>query len=230
MRAICYVLGFLMISSFAKAQNNDPVPPNGMAEFVKYLNTNLVLNKTVIDKDLSGEIEVEFRVNKNGVLDSFNVVKDLGDDVAISLIKVIKQAGDWTAASKQGVMVDSWVTLPYKVLSKYNSSLLSENLVAQPSDGIDAFRVKFLKNFKYPEKAINAGVKGVFVLKFTVKENGKLTNIKLLRNPGYDMEEAAIRALRRAGSWLPTIKNGVPESSDQEFEFTLNLQEFRRHM
>lgn len=221
---IIFILPFVVC-----AQSNDPKPRTSMDEFVTYLNKNFILNNKVIAEDLSGTIELEFRVNEFGILDSFNIVKDIGGEAAMDLIKVIKKGGNWNPALVNGKPKAAWVSLPYKVLSRTESvHNMDGSSTASPVEGIDKFRDKFLSNFKYPEAAINAGIDGSFSLQFDVNELGELKNIKLLKDPGYDIEINAIRALKRAGKWRSASKEGENISSTNKFDFTLNLKEFKR--
>lgn len=214
-----YLFLLIALLSFAvKAQEVSPIPPSGMTAFVAYINKNInVINST----SKVGEIEIEFRVNEHGVLDSFNIVKDIDNVAALALVKLVKQAGDWSPAVVNGVKSAQWVSFPYTLV------ISSE---AAPVEGIDVFKSKFLQKFRYPEKAIAAGVQGSFTLSFEVKENGKLTSIKLLNDPGYGVEEAAIRALNQAGKWNSAKVDGQSINSKVVFEFNLSLKQFRTHI
>lgn len=208
-------------------QTSKPVPPGGIEMFFDYLYKDFDSNEKFVDK--RGTIVLEFRINEKGVTDSFNIVKDLNEKVAFDLIKSIKSAGGWTPAYKNGKATAHWMKLPYELGVPRASLFISTT--PEPAMGLENFKKKFLENFRYPEKAINAGIQGDFELTFDVKVDGTLSNIKILKNPGYDIEEAAIRALKRAGKWLPaTTEIGKPVLSKTSFPFTLSLKEFRRHV
>ena len=209
------------------SQNSKPVPPGGIEMFFDYLHKDFGSNDELTNK--KGTIVLEFRINENGVVDSFNIVQDIEGKLAIDLIKSIKSAGGWTPAYQNGHPVAHWMNLPYELGMPKPSIFVSDS--AEPAIGLENFKKKFLDNFRYPEKAINAGIQGDFELTFDVKKDGTLTNIKLLKNPGYEIEDAAIRALKRAGKWVPaTDEIGKPVLSRTSFTFTLSLKEFRRHV
>lgn len=48
-------------------------------------------------------------------------------------------------------------------------------------------------NLKYPKEALEAGKSGLSYLSFIVRTDGNITDINLLRDPGYGMGEEAIR-------------------------------------
>lgn len=216
----------LIMPFLISAQTSQPIPPGGIDAFTDYVNKNLIQNERLKNKELKGILELEFRVNQKGVIDSFDIVKDLEGNFAIELVKVIKSAGGWTPANIDGNSVATWVNMPFEI----PGGIITTSRTAMPSISIELFKQKFLSNFRYPEKAINARIQGDFKLVFTVKKDGSLTSIKLLKDPGYGIEEAAIRALSRSGKWLPAHDKNGPYESETEFEFTLSLKVFRRHI
>jgi len=57
---------------------------------------------------------------------------------------------------------------------------------------------------------------------------GDPTNIKLEDDPGYELADAAIRALRRAGKWTPAKDaDGKDLYYRTTYKFTLSIKEFR---
>ncbi|MGB7526723.1 energy transducer TonB [Sphingobacterium cellulitidis] len=57
---------------------------------------------------------------------------------------------------------------------------------------------------------------------------GEPTNIKLVDDPGYELADAAIRALRRAGKWTPAKDaDGKDLNYRNTYKFTLSIKEFR---
>jgi TonB family protein len=60
---------------------------------------------------------------------------------------------------------------------------------------------------KYTRAAIAAGVKGSVVLGCTINERGSATDIRVLKSPGYGLEDKAIDALKKA-RFHPAEKEG----------------------
>jgi protein TonB len=70
---------------------------------------------------------------------------------------------------------------------------------------------KFLqKNLKYPAQAIDAGIGGKVLISFVVEKDGHLSDIKVVRGPGYGLEDEAVRVLKLVPPWKPGIQNGRP--------------------
>jgi len=219
---------FLLIPFLAFSQSSDPIPPSGLEKFVDFLDAKFPAQRSESEQHLAGQIVLELRISETGKVDSVDIVKNLGEKGAMDLIKTINLAGDWTPGKENNKVVAKWVKLPYLVRAIAANSpagivppkpLLSDN----------EFDQKFYKNFRYPEKALTAGIKGTYVLTFDVKENGDLTNIKLTDDPGYDIAEAASRALRRAGKWIPAKDvKGNYVNMPSSYEFNLDIKQFRR--
>ena len=71
--------------------------------------------------------------------------------------------------------------------------------------------MKFLKkNLRYPDQAIDAEKSGRVLISFVVEKDGTLTDIKILRGPGYGMDEEALRVVKKAPAWTPGIQRGKP--------------------
>ena len=72
--------------------------------------------------------------------------------------------------------------------------------------GINKFYQYVGNNFEKPELDISEAK--VFV-SFVIEKDGKMTDIKVLRNPGYGLDKEAIRVLRSLRTkWKPGIKDG----------------------
>lgn len=64
-------------------------------EYLEYLQKNLKKPKQVIDKQIVGEVVVEFKVNKEGKLSDFKVIKSLGYGCDEEAIRVIAEGPTW---------------------------------------------------------------------------------------------------------------------------------------
>lgn len=70
----------------------------------------------------------------------------------------------------------------------------------------------FIKsNLVYPATAYNNGISGIVYISFIVNENGKITNVKVLR--GFDSlcDKEALRVIKlTSGKWIPGTQRGKP--------------------
>lgn len=89
-----------------------------------------------------------------------------------------------------------------------NTPMLTGALERSPEfpGGIQKFYEYVSKNFRVPEE--NTGRVQVIV-SFVVEKDGALTDVKVLRNPGYGLDKEAIRVLRALKTkWNPGIYKG----------------------
>ncbi len=90
--------------------------------------------------------------------------------------------------------------------------------------GLQKFYDYFGKNYKYPAMARQQGVSGRIALSFVVEKDGRLTDIKILRDLGYGTGEEAVRVLKGSPPWKPGIQNGRPVRVAYTMPIKLNLQ------
>lgn len=77
--------------------------------------------------------------------------------------------------------------------------------------GGDAERIRFLKeNIRYPATAREIKIEGTVALRFIVQEDGSITNIEVLKDPGGGLGKEAIRVVRNMPKWTPGEANGHP--------------------
>ena len=59
------------------------------------------------------------------------------------------------------------------------------------------------QNLKYPEKCRQAKIQGRVTLKFTVTEEGKVTDVQILRGVNEDLDKEAVRVVSESPLWTP---------------------------
>lgn len=62
---------------------------------------------------------------------------------------------------------------------------------------------------KYPRQAKRRGKEGVVILKLTIDEKGRLTNVQVIQDPGYGLAQAAIEAVKKS-TFTPAKDKGQP--------------------
>lgn len=80
----------------------------------------------------------------------------------------------------------------------------------EPIGGFGAFGKFLEKHLRYPDEASDNKVQGKVFLSFIVEKDGSLSNITVLRGPGFGTNEEALRVLKLAPAWKPGIQNGQP--------------------
>ena len=92
-----------------------------------------------------------------------------------------------------------------------NGTHIATILDKQPSfpGGMSKFYSYVAQNFNTPETAFSNSIK-VYV-SFVIEKDGSMTDIQVMRNPGYGLDKEAIRVLKSLKTkWTPGILNGKP--------------------
>lgn len=104
----------------------------------------------------------------------------------------------------------------------FSLSVMAADVPAYP--GGDEAMNKFInENMKYPAPAIENGVEGVVTLKLTIKADGTIGAIKVVRMVDPDLEQEAIRIAKKMPAWTPADKDGVPVDSFVEIPVVFEL-------
>ncbi len=73
-----------------------------------------------------------------------------------------------------------------------------------------AFGNYLAKSIRYPKEARDQKITGRVIVSFIVEKDGKLTNIKMLRDIGGGAGPEAVRVLSESPAWNPGLQNGKP--------------------
>ncbi len=90
-------------------------------------------------------------------------------------------------------------------------AMISVLLDKQPSfpGGIDKFYKYVGNKFSKPEIEFSKPIR--IMVSFVIEKNGTLSDIKVVQNPGYGLDNEAIRVLKSLKTkWIPGIKDGNP--------------------
>lgn len=70
---------------------------------------------------------------------------------------------------------------------------------------------KFLaNNLQYPEEALQSGVQGPVQVSFLIDEEGNISSGRIIRSPGIELDDEALRLIRIMPKWTPAQKDGKP--------------------
>lgn len=74
----------------------------------------------------------------------------------------------------------------------------------------------------YPAEARRAGIEGTVVMAIEIDADGHVSGVKVMDGPGYGLDEAAARAVKRF-RWRPAAKNGEAVSTRLTWKYTFLL-------
>lgn len=68
---------------------------------------------------------------------------------------------------------------------------------------------KFLaNNLKYPQEALQSGVQGPVQVSFLIDEEGNISSGRIIKSPGIELDDEALRLIRIMPKWTPAQKDG----------------------
>jgi periplasmic protein TonB len=65
-------------------------------------------------------------------------------------------------------------------------------------------------NLEYPERAIFQNAQGTVFVAFVVEPNGEITNTDVLRGVSEEIDQEAIRVIKKMPKWKPGLVEGEP--------------------
>ncbi len=109
------VMGF----SNADHENVEPIikltePLGGEKAYIQYLESNLKFPEAALKNKIKGKAGIQFKVNADGSLSDFQIIKKLGDGCEEEIIRLIKGGPKWTPSEKNGKSVESTVRVRLK--------------------------------------------------------------------------------------------------------------------
>lgn len=92
--------------------------------------------------------------------------------------------------------------------------------------GGDGELMKYLqRNVRYPAAAQQAGVQGKVEVEFTVKKDGSVSDVKVIRSVNPELDAEAIRVISSMPKWQPGEQRGTPVDTRFEFPIVFRLQQ-----
>ncbi len=106
-----------------------------------------------------------------------------------------------------------------------NTVYNTAGLQVQPQypGGMEAFYKYVNSNFQIPE--VDRDMTAKVYVSFVIEKDGSMTNIKVLRDPGYGMGKEAIRVLKSMKKkWDPGVQNGKAVRASFNLPITVNIK------
>ncbi len=79
-------------------------------------------------------------------------------------------------------------------------------------------------NLNYPVAARDSNIQGKVVVQFWVETDGRISDLKVIKSAGEDLDKEALRVARGMPRWKPARKEGKPARAMQFFPVVFTLQ------
>ncbi|MEN9656045.1 MAG: hypothetical protein RL311_984 [Bacteroidota bacterium] len=181
---------------------HDKKTNNSTTKIIHYWNANN--EQKVIDGE--GEYEeieeIPLNSSEKSIIKSKGVIKNyVKDGVWNTSYSMSKQTTKETY--RNGIFI-SGITVDENG-NEHPYSVMEEK--PKPIKGMGHFYDFIGRNYNTPQVA---GLKGKIYISFIVEKDGKLTEIKVIKDIGYGTGAEAIRVLTKYENWLPAKQRGVP--------------------
>lgn len=230
------------VQEFAKTA---PEFPGGQVAMLQYLADNIQYPETARRAGIEGPVFVHFIVNEDGSISGATILRGISSDCDQEALRVVNAMPKWTPGKNEGVAVKVKHTLQVRFKLQKDAPKPAQN--GQNSAQVmlpDAETISILANsdmsghyvwtrivavnkylqqqFRYPESARNANVRGNIVLDFEINPSGEVQNVKFQYGQGIDSgcKAEALRVLNAMPKLFPT-----PSETARFTGITLKCQE-----
>jgi TonB family protein len=133
-----------------------------------------------------------------------------------------------TVKKKRGKVTSSVEPVNKNLKVQVDKSGVYETTEVRPSfpGGQSAIDDYINSNFEYPDNAVDNNTQGNVLVQFTVNENGKVSNAKVIgRKAGDGLDEEAERVISRMPKWTPGTVKGKPVKTNVVIPLTFRIEE-----
>jgi TonB family protein len=199
-------------------------------------------------KGIEGLGVVKFVVQANGQLTDIQVVRSPSPAMEKEMIRLMNVMAalpeKWIPGRHEGVAVPVAMTLPFKFkLEDKTSADVLEAVSPVKFPGCSTISdkteqsncsqqgiYKFIaEHLKYPETDRKNNIEGTGIAKFIIDEQGRMTNIVVMRSPSESIKAEILRVMQlmasSAGAWTPARKEGKAVSAEMVLPVVFKLDD-----
>lgn len=231
----------------------ESIYPGGIEALNVYIKENLKYPIDAFKNNIKGRVYVNFRVNTIGQIDNVRINKSVSDELDSEALRLILNMKKWIPAEKNGNPISVAYTIPvdFEILYEKTKPIeckLMASLVEKPlitiklADCIDdkvytrvdtypefkgghkALERYVSRNVKYPNLAIDQAYQGRVYVNFVVNKYGKIISPSIKQGVNVEIDNEALRLIKKMPNWIPGVLNGKPVSVDYTLPILFKLQ------
>ena len=147
--------GAVLTASAQKKKKEDVIVlaqfKGGQEALIDYLLQNTRYPREAMEQEITGEVMVEFMVERNGMITNARVIKSVNQYLDVEALRVVTNMPNWEPGTKNGLRMRCQLTIPinFKMIREHGKYVDAENM----DDGIQ-------KKSKRKRKLKNKGMGG----------------------------------------------------------------------
>lgn len=223
-----------------------------MNKYWEWLDKNIIYPKEALEKNLQGNVLVDFTVCTDGSLKdiairNINGGKSADESLQQEAIRVFESMPRWTPATYKGRAVNSRESrivkfkLPQnKPQTGYHQPVAKEigEKIGEPAlvydmkgipvapifkGGSEGLEKWIQEHLQYPADAIKAKIEGRVIVEFIVDKNGAVTFPTVVRGINDVLNDEALRVIKSLPRWTPGYAHGKPAKTRFTYPVTFKL-------
>lgn len=171
----------------------------------EYLSDNLHYPDSAQAAGIEGKVVIKFVVAEDGGIVHVRAIKGIGGGCDEEALRVVKGMPKWRPGKQSGVPVPVYLAMPIVFASSEKSA---SKYVTQGPKAPEDLQRYLKKNIEYPKEARIKKIEGRVIVKFTINEDGSISDATVLHCLGGGCDEEAVRVVTHMPNWKPAIRDG----------------------
>lgn len=250
---LCLLICSLCFSAFAQddfllKDNLDRLPDNvgGKTELQRFYEQHVVYPDKALKEKKEGTVRVKFTLLENGKAINPSIVETSGSELDQEAMRLFRLL-EWIPGEKDGKKVNTYHFVSFTFdIDKYKKFTKKRGFVkpkidkkAPPDTTMEIFErpdkvadyymgeealADFIRStLEYPQVAKQQNLQGVVELSFVVEQDGRVSNISIVRGVGGGCNEEAISLIGET-RWKPAVHKGKTVRSRYRYAIQFTLE------
>jgi TonB family protein len=194
---------------------NAPEFKGGMEAWNNFLKENLSYPERAKSNKVEGVVYLVFVINKEGKVESPEILRGVGYGLDEEALRVVKQSPDWIPGMQRGQKVNVRMRLPvkFKLPDEETKARTISGIVEKPSPETqtaepsirptEEFQDFIRKNIKYPLLARVKENTGTVLAELTLDDKGIIKSITIRQSPSKELYTEVMETLEKNGEkWI----------------------------
>ncbi|MDR1517417.1 MAG: energy transducer TonB [Dysgonamonadaceae bacterium] len=210
----------------------DPFFTGGSNAMTTFISRSLKYPPEAARDNKQGLVVYNFIVEKDGTLSNFELMHRADPLLNEEALRIIKSMPPWQPAKYKGEIVRAKTFVPMyfrlnkkagsaprktyqTAIAKTDKEFIENNDIYSIVDQMPQYPAgeaelsKFLaEKISYPRDALQEGIQGSILCSFIVAQDGKISNIEIVKGLSPSLDNEAIRVLSVMPRWTPGSNNG----------------------